>query len=257
MSVFLQSVLAVFAAVGFYTVLHTVYEIVSVRLLRLHGSAELTLYGDGCDAVSEHLIRAALRVRRQYFPGLLITFVEIGSGQGQNIAKYMAARQDITLSGMTSWDGGTLDEREYLIVRGTVQQIVYYNDENGYAVLRLAAENEAEVTATGTFPNIGLGEEVILTGCWVTHPTYGEQFATEAFERRLPTSVRGIAEYLGSGLIRGIGPRLAAKIAEKFGEDTFDILMHEPERLSELRGITDRKAKEIGRQFTEQSEMRC
>ena len=151
---------------------------------------------------------------------------------------------------MTSWDGGTLDEREYLIVRGTVQQIVYYNDENGYAVLRLAAENGAEVTATGTFPNIGLGEEVILTGCWVTHPTYGEQFATEAFERRLPTSVRGIAEYLGSGLIRGIGPRLAAKIAEKFGEDTFDILMHEPERLSELRGITDRKAKEIGRQFT-------
>ena len=88
MSVFLQSVLAVFAAVGFYTVLHTVYEIVSARLLRLHGS--------GCDAVSEHLIRAALRVRRQYFPGLLITFVEIGSGQGQNIAKYMAARQDIT-----------------------------------------------------------------------------------------------------------------------------------------------------------------
>ena len=93
MSVFLQSVLAVFAAVGFYTVLHTVYEIVSARLLRLHGSAELTLYGD---AVSEHLIRAALRVRRQYFSGLLITFVEIGSGQGQNIAKYMAARQDIT-----------------------------------------------------------------------------------------------------------------------------------------------------------------
>lgn len=96
MSVFLQSVLAVFAAVGFYTVLHTVYEIASARLLWLHGSAELTLYGDGCDAVSEHLIRAALRVRRQYFPGLLITFVEIGSGQGQNIAKYMAARQDIT-----------------------------------------------------------------------------------------------------------------------------------------------------------------
>ena len=96
MSVFLQSVLAVFAAVGFYTVLHTVYEIVSARLLQLHGSAELTLYCDGCDAVSEHLIRAALRVRRQYFPGLLITFVEIGSGQGQNIAKYMTARQDIT-----------------------------------------------------------------------------------------------------------------------------------------------------------------
>ena len=68
----------------------------AARCLQLHGSAELTLYGDGCDAVSEHLIRAALRVRRQYFSGLLITFVEIGSGQGQNIAKHMAARQDIT-----------------------------------------------------------------------------------------------------------------------------------------------------------------
>ena len=96
MSVFLQSILAIFAAVGFYTVLHTIAELVGARCLQLHGSAELTLYGDGCDAVSEHLIRAALRVRRQYFSGLLITFVEIGSGQGKNIAKHMAARQDIT-----------------------------------------------------------------------------------------------------------------------------------------------------------------
>ena len=95
MSVFLQSVLAVFAAVGFYTVLHTVYEIVSTRLLRLHGSAELTLYGDGCDPASEQLIRAAVRVRRQYLPGASITFIELGSGQGQNIAKFLAARQDI------------------------------------------------------------------------------------------------------------------------------------------------------------------
>ena len=95
MSAFLQSVLAVFAAVGFYTVLHTVYEIVSARLLRLHGSAELTLYGDGCDPASEQLIRAACRVRRQYLPGAAITFVELGSGQGQNIAKFLAVRQDI------------------------------------------------------------------------------------------------------------------------------------------------------------------
>ena len=90
-----QSVLAVFAAVGFYTVLHTVYEIVFVRMLRLHGSAELTLYGDGCDASSEQMIRTALRIRKQYLPGMSITFVEIGSGQGQNVAKHMAARQDM------------------------------------------------------------------------------------------------------------------------------------------------------------------
>ena len=149
-----------------------------------------------------------------------------------------------------------MDEREYLLERGTVEQIVFYNQENGYAVLRLASDNGAEVTATGTFPNIGLGEEVILTGFWVTHPSYGEQFSTEAFERRLPSSARGIAEYLGSGVIRGVGPRLAARIAERFGEDTFEVLAQEPERLTEIRGITEKKAREIGRQFIEQSEMR-
>lgn len=95
MSVFWQSVLAVFAAVGFYTVLHVVYERICANLLRQHGSAELTLYGDGCDPASEQLIRAAVRVRRQYLPGASITFIELGSGQGQNIAKFLAARQDI------------------------------------------------------------------------------------------------------------------------------------------------------------------
>ena len=149
-----------------------------------------------------------------------------------------------------------MEEREYVLIRGTVEQIVFYNQENGYAVLRLAAEGGAEVTATGAFPNIGLGEEVILTGFWVTHPSYGEQFQTAAFERRLPSSTRGIAEYLCSGLIRGVGPRLASRIAEKFGEETFDVLTHEPERLTEIRGITEKKAREIGRQFVEQSEMR-
>ena len=149
-----------------------------------------------------------------------------------------------------------MDEREYVLIRGTVEQIVFYNEENGYAVLRLASDNGAEVTATGTFPNIGLGEEVTLTGFWVTHPSYGEQFSTEQFERRLPSTVRGIAEYLGSGLLRGVGPKLAARIAEKFGEDTFDVLSSEPERLTAIRGITEKKAREIGRQFVEQSEMR-
>ena len=95
MSVFWQSVLAVFAAVGLYSLLHTVYELICARVLRHFGAAELTLYGDGCDASSEQLIRTALRVRRQYLPEMSITFVEIGSGQGQNVAKFIAARQNI------------------------------------------------------------------------------------------------------------------------------------------------------------------
>ncbi len=95
MSVFWQSVLAVFAAVGFYTVLHTVYELICAHMLRMHGSAELTLYGDGCDPSCEQLIRTALHIRKQFLPGMAVTFIEIGAGQGQNVAKHLSARQDI------------------------------------------------------------------------------------------------------------------------------------------------------------------
>ncbi len=149
-----------------------------------------------------------------------------------------------------------MEEREYEMLCGTVEQVVYYNDENGYAVLHIALDDGSEATATGTFPGIGAGEQVNLTGNWVTHPTYGEQFSTVGFDRSLPSSVNGIAEYLGSGVIRGLGPKLATRIAEKFGEDTFDVLTNEPERLIDIRGITERKAREIGRQFVEQGEMR-
>ncbi|MBD9068425.1 MAG: ATP-dependent RecD-like DNA helicase, partial [Butyricicoccus sp.] len=149
-----------------------------------------------------------------------------------------------------------MDEKEYVELRGTVEQIVFSNEENGYAVLRLLSQEGAEITATGTFPGIGLGEELTMVGFWVVHPSYGEQFSAERFERRLPTTVRGIADYLASGLIRGIGPRLGARIAEKFGEDTFEVMANEPERLTEIKGITARRAKEIGRQFVEQSSMR-
>lgn len=95
MNLFWQAVFAVFAAVGFYSVVHVVFELVYSRLLRQHAAAELTLYGDGCDPASEQLIRMALRLRRQYLPGLSVTFVEIGNGQGRNVAKFLAARQDI------------------------------------------------------------------------------------------------------------------------------------------------------------------
>lgn len=147
-------------------------------------------------------------------------------------------------------------ENQPEIVGGSVEQIVYHNPENGYSVLRLLAPDGEEITATGCLPNVGLGEELTLCGKWVTHPSYGDQFAAESFERSLPVTVKGIADYLGSGLIKGIGPRLAARIAQKFGEDTFRVLAEEPERLTEIRGITPKKSREIGRQFQEQSEMR-
>lgn len=95
MSVILQAILAIFAAVGFYMTLHTVYELVFARVLRFQGTTELTLYGDGWHSASEQQLRTALYVRKHYLPNLSITFVELGSGQGINVAKELAARQDI------------------------------------------------------------------------------------------------------------------------------------------------------------------
>ena len=146
--------------------------------------------------------------------------------------------------------------QEEQTIYGTVTQIVFQNTENGYVVLRLLARDGEEMTVTGIIPNLGLGEELICNGSWVTHPSYGEQFQARSFERRLPESARGVAEYLGSGLIRGIGPRLAARIAETFGTEAFEILQNDPEQLTKIRGITARKARDIGKQFTEMSEMR-
>ena len=148
------------------------------------------------------------------------------------------------------------DVHEQETIYGTVTQIVFQNIENGYVVLRLTADDGEEITVTGTVPNLGLGEELICCGHWVTHPAYGEQFTADSVERRLPETARGVAEYLGSGLIRGIGPKLAARIAEKFGAEAFDMLQNEPERLTEIRGITAKKARDIGAQFVEMSEMR-
>ena len=106
-------------------------------------------------------------------------------------------------------------QREMETTYGTVSAIVFHNPENGYSVLRLTASDGEEITAVGCVPNVGLGEELNCVGQWITHATYGEQFIIESFERELPVDERGIADYLGSGLIRGVGPKLAARIARQ------------------------------------------
>lgn len=147
-------------------------------------------------------------------------------------------------------------ENELQSISGTVDAVIYQNEDNGYAVIRLIADDGEEVTAVGTLPQICLGEELMLTGHWVTHASYGEQFQTEYFERRMPATVKGIADYLSSGIIKGIGPKLARKIADRFGEETFDVMTNTPERLSSITGITARKAEQIGEQFRHQTSMR-
>lgn len=149
-----------------------------------------------------------------------------------------------------------MEEQELLQLCGTVEAIIYRNDDNGYAVLRMETDDGGDVIAVGCLPQICQGEEVTLVGQWTTHPSYGEQFKTEYFERRLPATVKGIAEYLSSGIIKGIGRKLARRIAEEFGEETFDVLAKQPERLSTIRGITPSKAEEIQEQFLRQNSMR-
>lgn len=147
-------------------------------------------------------------------------------------------------------------DNEFDMVSGIVDAVIYQNEDNGYAVIRLNAEDGEEVTAVGILPQICLGEELMLTGHWVTHASYGEQFQAEYFERRMPASVKGISDYLSSGIIKGVGPKLARKIAEHFGEQTFTVMANEPERLSCIAGITARRAQAIGEQFRHQTSMR-
>lgn len=134
---------------------------------------------------------------------------------------------------------------------GVVQAIIYQNAENGYCVLDLDVDDTL-ITAVGVFPACTLGEKLLMTGNWITHPSFGKQFKVTAFERQLPKSCADMLRYLSSGVIKGIGPSTAKKIVEAFGEDTFDILENEPERLSSIKGITREKANKISINFKKQ-----
>ncbi|MBR5360194.1 MAG: ATP-dependent RecD-like DNA helicase, partial [Lachnospiraceae bacterium] len=141
------------------------------------------------------------------------------------------------------------------IIRGYVEDIVFRNDDNGYTVLRLAGEGEKS-SVVGFFHYINLGEYIEARGYYSEHQIYGSQFNVESYEIKMPADVVGYERYLGSGIIKGIGPALAARIVDRFGEDTFRIMDEEPERLSAVKGISARKAQEIGAYFAEQRDMR-
>ncbi|EOS81961.1 RecD/TraA family helicase [Dorea sp. 5-2] len=140
-------------------------------------------------------------------------------------------------------------------IKGYVEHIVFRNDENGYTVLNLKNE-EGEVTCVGSFHYIEEGELLSLTGEYTTHRLYGVQFKVESSEVCEPEDLVSIEKYLGSGAIKGIGAALAGKIVQKFREDTFRIIEEEPERLAEIKGISERKAREISAQVEEKRDMR-
>ena len=145
--------------------------------------------------------------------------------------------------------------RSHMKLEGYVEHIVYRNEENGYSVLSLVSEGQ-EITVVGSFHYVSEGELLELTGDYIEHSLYGEQFQAESFEVKAPRDVTAIERYLGSGAVKGIGAALASRIVRRFGKDTFTILEREPERLAEIKGISERKAREIGQQLEEKRELR-
>lgn len=138
---------------------------------------------------------------------------------------------------------------------GYVEHIIYRNAENGYTVLNLIS-GEDEITCVGIFSAIADGENIEMVGSYTNHPTYGRQFKVESFEEKAPEDEEAIERYLGSGAIKGIGLALAARIVRRFKEETFRIIEEEPERLAEIKGISERKAREIAHQVQKKRDLR-
>ena len=147
-------------------------------------------------------------------------------------------------------------EQELEILQGAVSAVVYQNYENGYAVLRLNVGGGQMVTVVGTVPMPAVGEWLMVTGKWSNHSSYGRQFEAEFLERLMPQTSMEIISYLSSRVIKGIGPKMAARIVEHFREETLIIMEREPLRLAEVSGISREKARAIGEEFRQQVGMR-
>lgn len=141
-------------------------------------------------------------------------------------------------------------------VTGYIDHIIFRNDQNGYTVMVLKQTGEEEMTCVGTFPDISQGATIEASGNYIHHPVYGKQFQIASFTEKMPEDSLAMERYLGSGAIKGIGAALAARIVRRFGEDTLRIVEEEPERLSEIKGISEKKAREIAAQVTEKADMR-
>ena len=141
------------------------------------------------------------------------------------------------------------NRKEYFSLSGAVIEIIYNNEDNGYTICEIMNKEDGQFTAVGYMPYISEGESIEVSGCWVTHPEYGEQFSVKGYKSLLPTETGAILQYLSSGIIPGIREATAKKIVKKFGEDTFNVMLNYPERLSEVNGISAQKAQKVGEEF--------
>lgn len=146
-------------------------------------------------------------------------------------------------------------ENELENLTGTVEEITYYNEDNGYTVM-VISHNGEPLTVVGNFPRLAGGEEVRLKGSWVNHPSYGNQFKATLMEQTLPADAAGILRYLSSGIIRGMREATAVKIVEAFGADSFNVIENDLERLAAVKGISRPKARKIQQEFKAQFDSR-
>ena len=149
-----------------------------------------------------------------------------------------------------------MQEAERSLIEGTVESVIYQNQENGYTVLRLDGGEGQALTVVGCMPGVAPGEGIAVEGTWTRHASYGEQFKAEAVERRTPAGTKAIFDYLSSGAVKGIGAATARRMVEEFGEETLTVLEEHPERLTQIRGITRKKALAMGENFRLQMGMR-
>ena len=139
-------------------------------------------------------------------------------------------------------------EKELERLEGTVETVIYYNEDTGFTVMDLAVEDEL-VTVTGITQGVAEGEEISAHGTYGSHPKYGHQFKAEAIQRTLPTTANAIRKYLSSRAIKGVGPAIARRLVDTFGDQTLEIMEKAPQRLSEVKGISPEKAAAIGEEF--------
>lgn len=140
---------------------------------------------------------------------------------------------------------------------GIVENIVYSNEENGYSILDFAIDTNEIVTVVGTLPYICEGDQLTVYGKWVNNPKYGAQFKAEQYEKIMPADAAAILKYLASGAIKGIGPKTAQRIVERFGDDTFEIMENHPDWLTDINGISYKKAQDISEDFKKKAGMRA
>lgn len=145
--------------------------------------------------------------------------------------------------------------RDLTELQGSVEEIVFHNDESGFTVLEIVTETEY-ITVVGTFPQVAPGEELRLKGNWVTHNTFGRQFRAEYYERKMPSTASELYKYLAAGTVKGIAAKTAQKIIERFGDDSFEVLENHPEKLALIKGISIQKAEDICKNFREQFAVR-